>query len=31
VHNYHQAMVMLEEMSGINLELIRRKDPEINR
>ena len=31
VHNYHQAMTMLEEMSSINLELIRRKEPEINR
>jgi hypothetical protein len=28
VHNYHQAMTMLEEISSINLELIRLKEPE---
>ena len=27
VRNYRQAMTMLEEMSSINLELIRRKEP----
>ncbi len=31
VHNYHQAMTVLEEMSSINLELIRRKEPEPDR
>ena len=28
VHNYHQAMTMLEQISSINLELIRLKEPE---
>jgi hypothetical protein len=28
VANYHQALTVLEELSSINLELIRRKDPE---
>ena len=28
VHNYHHAMTELEELSSINLELIRRKAPE---
>ncbi|MPZ20562.1 MAG: hypothetical protein GEV06_22000 [Luteitalea sp.] len=27
VHNYHHAMTLLEEISSINLELIRRKEP----
>src|ERR1700674_1464516 len=31
VHNSPQAMTMLEEMSSINLELIRRKEPETGR
>ena len=31
VHNYRQAMTVLEEMSSINLELIRRKEPEAGR
>ena len=31
VHNYRQAMTVLEEMSSINLELIRRKEPEADR
>ena len=31
VRNYHQAMAMLEEISSINLELIRRKEPEPKR
>jgi hypothetical protein len=26
VHNYHQAVTVLEEISGINLELIRLKE-----
>ena len=28
VHNYQQAMTMLEQISSINLELIRLKDPD---
>jgi hypothetical protein len=28
VQNYHHAMTMLEEISTINLELIRRKEPD---
>ena len=31
VHNYHQAMTVLEEISSINLELIRLKEPETER
>ena len=31
VHNYHHALTVLEEMSSINLELIRRKAPEADR
>ena len=31
VRNYHHALTMLEEMSSINLELIRRKEPETDR
>ena len=31
VHNYHHAQTVLEEMSSINLELIRRKAPEADR
>lgn len=31
VRNYHDAMMMLEEISDINLELIRRKEPETER
>jgi hypothetical protein len=31
VRNYHQAMAMLEEISNINLELIRLKEPEAER
>jgi hypothetical protein len=30
VRNYHQAMTVLEEISSINLELIRLKEPESN-
>jgi hypothetical protein len=28
VRNYHQAMTVLEEISSINLELIRLKEPD---
>jgi hypothetical protein len=28
IRNYHQAMTVLEELSEINLELIRRKEPD---
>ena len=31
VRNYHQARTVLEEISSINLELIRRKEPEADR
>ena len=31
VRNYHQAMTVLEEISSINLELIRLKEPETER
>jgi len=31
VRNYHQVMTVLEEISSINLELIRLKEPETNR
>ena len=31
VRNYHQAMTVLEEISSINLELIRLKEPEAER
>ena len=31
VRNYHQAMTVLEEISSINLELIRLKEPDTNR
>jgi hypothetical protein len=31
VRNYHQAMTVLEEISSINLELIRLKEPETGR
>jgi hypothetical protein len=31
VRNYHQAMTVLEEISSINLELIRLKEPETTR
>ena len=31
VRNYHQAMTVLEEISSINLELIRLKEPETDR
>jgi len=31
VRNYHQAMTVLEEISSINLELIRLKDPQTER
>ena len=31
VHNYHHAMTVLEELSSINLELIRRKAPDGDR
>ena len=31
VHNYHQAMTVLEEISSINLELIRLKEPQTDR
>ena len=31
VRNYHQALTMLEEISSINLELIRRKEPDPDR
>ncbi len=31
VRNYHQAMTVLEELSSINLELIRRKEPDPER
>ena len=30
VHNYHQALAILEELSSINLELLRRKTPDAN-
>jgi len=30
VRNYHQAMTVLEEISSINLELIRLKEPDTN-
>lgn len=31
VRNYHQAMTVLEEISSINLELIRLKEPDTDR
>ena len=31
VHNYHQALTVLEEISSINLELIRRKEVDPDR
>jgi hypothetical protein len=30
VRNYHQAMTMIEEISSINLELIRLKEPDLH-
>ena len=31
VRNYHDAMTVLEEISNINLELIRRKEPDTDK
>ena len=31
VQNYHQALALLEELSSINLELLRRKAPDADR